>query len=203
MTLTKKCTGPCERVLPLDYFNLDKKGKYQRGARCKDCRHLERINARSQTSEYNKKYNAKNKIKIKKLKKEYRAKNKDKISKYQSNYCKNRYQDDVQFKLGTILRRRINKIVTRQQKGGSAVEDLGCSLEELKLYLEKQFYPNKETGENMNWDNYGLFGWHLDHVKPLSSFDLSKRKQFLKACHYTNLQPLWAKENIRKGNKIK
>ena len=54
----------------------------------------------------------------------------------------------------------------------------------------------------MSWDNYGRTGWHIDHIIPLSKFDLTDREQFLKACHYTNLQPLWAKDNLIKGNKF-
>ncbi len=60
----------------------------------------------------------------------------------------------------------------------------------------------KNTKDTMTWDNYGLYGWHIDHIKPLASFDLTDREQFLEACHYTNLQPLWAEENLSKGNKI-
>jgi hypothetical protein len=81
-------------------------------------------------------------------------------------------------------------------KSGSAVKDLGCSIEECKKYIESQFK------ESMTWENWGVYGWHLDHKIPLDSFDLTDREQFLKACHYTNLQPLWAKENLSKGNKI-
>ena len=54
----------------------------------------------------------------------------------------------------------------------------------------------------MNWKGWSVRGWHIDHIIPLVSFDLTDRKQFLKACHYTNLQPLWAEENLRKGAKI-
>ncbi len=50
----------------------------------------------------------------------------------------------------------------------------------------------------MTWDNHGLYGWHIDHVVPLSSFDLTDHKQVKKACHWFNLQPLWAKENLSK-----
>lgn len=81
-------------------------------------------------------------------------------------------------------------------KSGSPVRDLGCSLEELKTHLEQQF----QLG--MTWENWSRTGWHIDHIQPLSSFDLTDREQFLKAAHYTNLQPLWAKDNLVKHNKI-
>jgi len=62
--------------------------------------------------------------------------------------------------------------------------------------LESKFQPD------MNWDNWASDGWHIDHIKPLASFDLTDREQLLIACHYTNLQPLWAKDNIAKSDKI-
>jgi len=58
-----------------------------------------------------------------------------------------------------------------------------------------------DTGKEITWENHSRAGWHIDHIKPLISFDLIEREQFLEACHYTNLQPLWAKENLRKGSK--
>ena len=51
----------------------------------------------------------------------------------------------------------------------------------------------------MSWDNYGE--WHIDHIRPMASFNLQEQEEQLKCCHYTNLQPLWAEENLRKGNK--
>lgn len=73
---------------------------------------------------------------------------------------------------------------------------IGCDREELKKYLESKFT------EGMTWDNRGRYGWHLDHIIPLSSFDLRKKSEILKGMHYTNIQPLWAKDNVRKSNKM-
>jgi hypothetical protein len=86
-------------------------------------------------------------------------------------------------------------------KAPSTKEDLGCSVGFLKQHLEGKFYPNKDTNEKMTWANYGVYGWHVDHIKPLSLFDLTDREQLILACHYTNLQPMWSIENIKKGNK--
>ena len=71
---------------------------------------------------------------------------------------------------------------------------IGCDLITLKEHIEKQFK------DGMNWENYGLFGWHIDHIIPLSS--AKTEEELYKLCHYTNLQPLWAEENMKKGNKI-
>lgn len=110
------------------------------------------------------------------------------------DYHKKRKAEDPSFKIASSLRIRLNGVLNGKYKVGSAVKDLGCSPIELKLYLESKF------SEGMNWVNYGR-GWHIDHIQPLSSFDLTKREDFLKACHYNNLQPLWAKDNLLKGSK--
>ena len=108
------------------------------------------------------------------------------------NYRRKRYNSDPLYKLSQNLRIRLNKALIGNQKTGSAVQDLGCSIEELKRYLESKFEPG------MNWENQGYYGWHIDHIRPLSSFDLSDHKQLKQACHYTNLQPLWAKDHLLK-----
>lgn len=109
-------------------------------------------------------------------------------------------ETDIRFKISCSLRIRLSNAIKNNQKSGSAVKDLGCSIEFLKQYFEQKFYSNPETGKIMTWENYGE--WHIDHIIPLSSFDLTNRKQFIKACHYTNLQPLWAKDNFEKSNTI-
>ena len=104
-------------------------------------------------------------------------------------------KNDIQYKLKCILRKRLKTALSHNFKKGSAVNDLGCTISELKIYLENKFQPG------MTWENYGQFGWHIDHIKPLSSFDLTDRKQLLEACHYTNLQPLWWQDNLSKSDK--
>ncbi len=99
------------------------------------------------------------------------------------------------YKLKHYLRTRIGKVIKREQRVGSAVRDLGCSGQELKKYLESKFQ------QNMSWSNYGQGGWHIDHIQALNNFNLTNREQFLKACHYTNLQPLWESENCSKQDK--
>lgn len=131
----------------------------------------------------------------------YKANKEDIISK-NAFYIKRREKIDLNFKLTRLLRSRLNVAIISNYKAGSAISDLGCSIEELKKHLESRFYPNSKTGEVMSWDNYGLFGWHIDHIRPLASFDLSKREELLIACNYTNLQPLWSEDNLCKGDRL-
>jgi hypothetical protein len=106
---------------------------------------------------------------------------------------RNRLRSDINSHLADVLRSRLNKAMKRSSKNGSAVSDLGCTISEFKLYLESKFQ------EEMNWNNYGK--WHIDHIRPLVSFDLSDNNQLKEACNFTNLQPMWAEENWSKGSK--
>ena len=99
------------------------------------------------------------------------------------------------FKLATNLRSRLGRALKGNYKTGSAVKDCGCSMEFLKAYLEARFLPG------MTWKNWGRKGWHIDHITSLANFDLANREQFLTACHYTNLQPLWWRDNLEKHDK--
>ena len=101
-----------------------------------------------------------------------------------------RRKNDVEFKIRKNLRSRVRMAIKRYYKSGSAVRDLGCSIPEFKEYIASKF----EQG--MTWENWGE--WHLDHIKPLSSFNLSDREQFLEAVHHMNLQPLWVEDHQKK-----
>lgn len=117
-------------------------------------------------------------------------------AKSHREYEKIRRRTDINHRLRNYLRNRIGSAIRNYYKSGSAVRDLGCTIEHLKQYLESKFQPG------MTWENHGKHGWHIDHIKPLSSFDLTDREQFLQACHYTNLQPLWAKDNLKKRDRF-
>ena len=114
---------------------------------------------------------------------------------WKRKYNKKRYDTDIEYKLAHVLRVRISDAIKTEQKTGSAVNDLGCTGEELKIHLENQFQ------EGMTWDNWKPDGWHIDHIKPLDKFDLTDPVQFKEAVHYTNLQPLWWNENLEKSDK--
>lgn len=108
-------------------------------------------------------------------------------------YAKRKRLEDPIWRTTVALRTRLAMAIKQSVKSGSSVRDLGCSIEYFRQYISSMFQPG------MTWENWGKNGWHIDHMKPLASFDLTDRKQFLEACHYTNLQPLWAIDNIRKG----
>jgi hypothetical protein len=136
---------------------------------------------------------------LKKYHKEYAKKNRKKINKRH----RDRYNSDTDYKIANTLRKRLSialKRFTKSNKKVSAVKDLGCTIEEFVIYIESKFYTRKD-GTNMDWNNWTVDGWHIDHIKPLSKFDLSDPNEIKKACHYTNLQPLWQEDNLSKGDK--
>ena len=140
-------------------------------------------------------YYHKNKRKILEQQKIYYQKNKKQILATKLAYKNKEYATNPLFKITKGLRGRLRHAIRDNYKTGSAIKDLGCTIAELKIYLENKFK------KGMSWDNWGKQGWHLDHIKPLASFDLTNREDLLVAVHYTNLQPLWAKENLSKNRK--
>lgn len=178
-----KICKKCGEEKSLEQF--PKNGKYYKN-QCKIC-----INT------YHKDWSKINRDKRRICEYKWRKNNKERYLKVRNIAETKRYHErkntDSIFYIKLSLRRRLSQALKNNYKSGSAVSDLGCSIEFLKTYLESKFQPG------MIWDNRG--SWHIDHIKPLASFDLTDRKQFLKANHYTNLQPLWAKDNLEKGCK--
>lgn len=123
---------------------------------------------------------------------EYSRKNRKKMNEY----ALKRRRENIDERLATYLRCRLHKALKGNYKRGSAVRDLGCTIEDFKIHLESLFQPG------MSWENHGRYGWHMDHILPLSSFDLTDQEQLKKACHFSNLQPLWASDNYKKSNKV-
>jgi|SRR3989304_7237808 len=121
--------------------------------------------------------------------KQYALKHKKQRNKQRQNKLK----ININYKLSQNLRCRIWLALKYNWKNGKTIDLLGCTIDELKIYLENQFKPG------MSWDNYGLYGWHIDHIKPCAKFDLLDPKQQKDCFNYKNLQPLWAEENLRKS----
>jgi len=151
-------------------------------------------NHKEDIKKYSKEWYIKNKL-IDNLKsKEYYKNNKEKILKKHETYLNNRYKKDINFRLAKCLRSRIYKALKGNPKPSTTMKLVGCSIDFLKQHLESKFT------EGMSWKNYG--SWHVDHIIPCASFDMSKIEDQKSCFYYTNLQPLWAEENILKNNKI-
>lgn len=181
--------------------NKDKRNEYQRKRYYdnkqeeKERKRLYYLENKEKILERCRKYRKNNKKKLNEYQYIYRNKNKERVNERTRKNEKKRYGSDIQYKLRHVLRVRLHDALKGRCKSGSAVQDLGCPVDELKKHLEAQF----QSG--MTWDNWSTDGWHVDHIVPLSRFDLTNRDQLLKAIHFTNLQPLWAEDNLKKGNK--
>lgn len=133
-----------------------------------------------------------NKEKLKEYDKKYRKNNK------RAAYYTNRRKTDLNYKIGCNLRTRINHALRAKEKNRkkyySTIALIGMEIQDFILYLESLFLPG------MTRDNYG--NWHIDHILPCASFDLTDPEQQKICFNYKNLQPLWAIDNIKKGSKL-
>lgn len=138
---------------------------------------------------------------------QYAAENAAVRKEYMANYRKQhndrlnqRFYDRLKtkpcFKLRHSVRTRLNRVLRRQGLSDTKQALYGCSYEELMTHIERQFKPG------MTWDNHGVSGWHIDHIMPLSKFDLSDPEQLARAQHYSNLRPMLAADNIRKRDRL-
>lgn len=121
--------------------------------------------------------------------KSYREDNRDKYNGWARKYQSKRRSKDPIYNMKITIRNRVKRFHSSNKK---TEEILGCSYEFFKSHIENKFV------DGMTWDNHG--DWHYDHIKPIS---LGKtEEEILTLNHYTNLQPLWAKDNLKKSNKI-
>lgn len=160
----------------------------------------ERIKARAKA------WRAANVERDKATKADYRRRNPEKKSaawmKWHYEYQCRRKAENPSLRVYSWVLRRMNDALTKHGAGrrvtaqSRIVQLLGCEWVEFMSHIERQFAPG------MTWENHGRGGWHFDHIRPMSSFDLTVEEQLKQACHFTNVQPLWAADNVRKGSKI-
>ena len=138
-------------------------------------------------------------------KKEYNRKwyekNKEKVIEYDKKFKAKKRRTDPCYKIRDTVSRAVNQTLRKNhssKNGNSILDNLPYTMEQLKEHLESQFM------EGMSWDNHAKDGWHIDHIIPQSSlpFDSFDHPNFLKCWDLDNLQPLWAKDNLRKSNNI-
>jgi hypothetical protein len=198
--ILKKICSKCgiEKELSDFYKNNDHKdGHY---SQCKDCicKHQKKYYIINKESiiEKSKIYVKKNFIKTKEYQKEYQKSHRDKININQRYKRKEKYKNNSIYKISRCVSHRVNSFLKSKnmRKTNKTFEIVGCTPIELKIHIEKQFI------EGMTWDNYGFYGWHIDHKIPLDSG--RTEDEIYKLCHYTNLQPMWWKDNLEKGKKI-
>lgn len=191
MSLSIKTCKFCNETKSIQEFNKHPKMTGGRLNKCKSCE-----------KEYKRRYYQANKDGVVKKARERNQEN-YKLAKRSQKYKdvrnasrRKRYREDLEYKITCILRSRLRIALKKNQKKSSTVKYIGCSIQKLKEHIEAQFQ------DGMSWDNWKHDVWHLDHIKPLSSFDLSDDTQILEACNYTNLRPLWAGDNVKKGAKV-
>ena len=185
----------CNITKNIDCFHKRKASPSGYRVACKSCRNLEYNMCKGKRLEYDRKWYILNKDRKKQYVSNWISNNKERVTEKHSQYISKRLKDDVNFKLAHNLRNRLQAALKGNYKAGSAVSDLGCSVEDFRQHIESLWKPG------MNWDNWTTDGWHIDHKEAISKFNLSDLEELKKACHYTNLQPLWAKDNLSKGNK--
>ena len=194
----------------LEFFHKKISGKYGVTAKCKNCSksYNREMYGKHQDKrlESKKEYGKKNKDKIQERNKQQYLKNREDRIEYQKQYAElnkdaikhkrrkyiiNKYHSDPNIKIKMNLSRRMRSFFSKN--GNQTIDFIGCSIDDLKSHLEKQFV------DGMNWENYG--DWHVDHIRPCCSFDLTDPEQQRECFNYTNLQPLWAKDNLAKGGR--
>jgi hypothetical protein len=134
---------------------------------------------------------------------EYNRRNADTRRVWFRQYSKRRRREDIQYRLRCSVSHRMREAMRRHAVGGlvrpaTTIQLLGCTIAALRRHLESHFLPG------MSWDNWGTGAgkWHIDHVFPMAAADLTQADNLRAVCHYTNLRPLWGKDNMSKSDFI-
>ena len=189
--MNKICTK-CKVNKPLLNFHKRKSSVDGYRTWCKSCRNTEYEINKETRLQYDKEWYCKNKENKKAYVKKWSNDNKEQVAANHKKLISKYLKENINYKLAHNLRNRLNKAIKHNWKSGSAVGELGCSIKEFKFYIESKFEPG------MTWGNWSRTGWHIDHIKPLGSFDLFNPQELRIACHYVNLQPIWHKDHIIK-----
>jgi hypothetical protein len=194
---TKICTK-CNVEKSFSEFVKNKNTKTGIGSTCKECVKKYSQDRYKTHSHIWKNWIDNNKEQIAIKQNIYKSNNKEKIKEYMSSYMtpysKSRYQNNLEYKLQKVLRSRLYIALKNEYKQTSAVDLIGCSLEQLKKHLEMQF------DDKMNWSNYGSY-WEIDHIKQIFNFDLKYFQNQQQCFHYSNLRPLSKLENQKRAKK--
>jgi hypothetical protein len=194
MTISQKTCSKCKITKPITEYYKIRKEKPDVRSDCKTCNKLYLSRNKESKQRREKKYYAENKEHICSLAKMWRDNNKERTNTWQKEYKKNRYAKDAIFSIKERIRKLVlcSYLTNGYSKKSRTHEILGCSWEEFKVHIENKFT------EGMSWENRSE--WHLDHITPVSWG--RTEEEIIALNHYTNFQPLWAQENLKKGNKF-
>jgi hypothetical protein len=178
---TKICPK-CKESKTLNEFYTDKTKKYDVSSYCKKCHCTLQIKWRENNPDYEK---------------VNRKKNPEKTREWHKKMNEKRRSKPI-FKLSDIISASIKNSLKSGKNGRHWESLLNYTIQDLMTHLENQFK------KGMSWDNQGMFGWHIDHIIPISlwQFNTPQDREFKQCWALCNLQPLWAEENLRKSNKI-
>lgn len=214
METGRKVCGGCRMGKPFSEFNKSSRSRHGLHNHCRDCQRLSKRRYYLANMEKEKSKSAargKDHAVRAAAKARYAADHAYRASELEKNRVRRRTPDAREkanaararlvdrsptAKLAIYSRIRVRKALQGVARSASTMALIGCDADALRLHMERQFKPG------MSWDNYGYRGWHVDHIRPCASFDLTDPDQQQECFHYTNLRPEWRYDNQSKGSKL-
>jgi hypothetical protein len=191
----KTCTK-CKVKKDFNEFSKNKFGINGLSTQCKKCRNEYYLNNKENHNARMNKWRKENVEYQKEYYKKYYEENKEKLKSYKKEYVKEKLKNDSLFKfkysIRSLIKSSFKRVNNKFKKNSQTEIILGCTIDEFIKHIESQFT------KGMTLENHGE--WHLDHIIPLATADTEE--DVIKLCHYTNYQPLWAKDNLSKSDKI-